>query len=87
MELETEYQTFLRELPTLLRNEGKFVLIRGREVCDTFDTFEAGLKAGYERFGFRGGFMVKEIRAEEEIVDILTPFPVDDDDDEPACPN
>ena len=83
MELQTEYETYLRVLPELLRNEGKFVLIRGCEVCETFDTFEEGLRAGYERFGANGGFMVKEIRAEEEPEEIITPFFEDDVD--PTC--
>lgn len=83
MLLETEYQTFLRELPRLLSQEGRFVLIRGREIVGTFETFDDGLHAGHERFGANGGFMVKEIRAEEESADILTPFFEDDVD--PSC--
>ena len=81
--LEVEYQTYLRELPGLLDREGKFVLIRGCDIVGTFDTREAGLRTGYERFGTDGGFMVKEIRAEEEPADILTPF--FDDDVDPSC--
>ena len=85
MALEVEYETYLRELPHLLAQEGRHVLIHGSEVIGTYDTFEQGLTAGHERFGSNGGFMVKEICAEEEPVDILTPFPVEDDDDGAAC--
>lgn len=82
MALEVEYQTFLREIPRLLAEEGKYVLIRGNELFGTFDTFEQGLRAGYERFGL-DGFMLQEIRSELEVVDILTPF--FDEDVDPSC--
>lgn len=81
MALEVEYETYLRELPHLLAEEGKYVLIRGNELFGTFDTFEQGLHAGYERFGL-DGFMLQEIRPAEYAVDIVTPFFDDDDEDE-----
>lgn len=61
--LDTEMDTFRRELPKLLAdpaNRGKFALIHGDAVADIYPSFEAGLAAGYDRFGL-DPFMVKEI--------------------------
>jgi hypothetical protein len=66
--LETEMDTFRRELPGLLAhpaNRGRFVLIRGELVAGLFSTFEAGLEAGYNRFGL-GPFLVKEVTDREK---------------------
>lgn len=65
--LQTELGTFRRELPTLLAdptNRGKFALVRGTTVAGVFPTFEAGLAAGYDRFGFEP-FLVKEVTDHE----------------------
>lgn len=86
MALEVEYETYLHELPQLLAEEGKFVLIRGRELFGTFDTFESGLRAGYERFGLTG-FMLQEIRPADDADDILTPLFDEDQDNRPSCPD
>lgn len=52
MALETELATFEARLPDLLAaHEGKWVAILGSEVLAPFETWEAALTAGYERFG------------------------------------
>jgi hypothetical protein len=66
--LETEMGTFRRELPGLLAdpaNRGRFVLIQGGLVAGLFPTFDAGLEAGYDRFGLEP-FMVKEVTDREK---------------------
>lgn len=67
MALEKELETYTRELPTLLSQEGKFVLIEDDKVVDVFGTYEDALKEGYELFGLNTPFLVKQIRAVEEI--------------------
>lgn len=66
--LEQELGTFRRELPRLLAdptNRGKYALVRGEQVAGVFPTFDDGLAAGYDRFGF-DPFMVKEIVEHEQ---------------------
>jgi len=64
--LEKELETYTRELPRLLAEgkQGKYVLIRGEEVGGVFATRDAGLDAGYDRYGLRP-FLVKEITERE----------------------
>lgn len=66
MALEKEIQTYDRELPSLLDNMGKFVLIHGDDVVDIFVAYEDALKAGYERFKLEP-FLVKRIESPETI--------------------
>jgi hypothetical protein len=66
--LDKELGTFRRELPALLAdptNRGLFALVHGDEVAGLYPTFEAGLSAGYDRFGL-DRFMVKEVTDHEE---------------------
>jgi hypothetical protein len=67
MALEKELETYKRELPSLLKDEGKFVLIRDDEVEGSYDTYEDALKIGYGKFGLKD-FMVKKIQANERPV-------------------
>lgn len=66
MALEKELETYKRELPNLLANEGKFALIKGDKVIDFFTSYEDALKAGYKLAGLEP-FMVKKIQAIEEV--------------------
>ena len=66
MALEKEMETYQRELPNLLSQEGKFVLIQGGNVIEVFDTYEDALKAGYKQAGL-SPFMVKQIQATEQV--------------------
>jgi len=69
MDLEQEMQTYTREVEKLLANdgEGKFVLIQGDHVIDTFSSYEDALKAGYKEFGVEKRFLVKQILGAEHI--------------------
>jgi hypothetical protein len=74
MALEREMETYRRELPGLLaRGEGKMVLIFGDQVEGVFETRDDALRAGYDRFGLVP-LLVKEVRANEEPVVMVTPF-------------
>jgi hypothetical protein len=64
--LHEEIDTYIRHLPELLRNQGKFVLIKGTEVAGTFDSYQDALTAGYQRFKL-ASFLVKQIVAVERI--------------------
>jgi hypothetical protein len=65
MALETELATYRAKLEELKAHAGKFVLIRGTEVIDTFSAYDDALKAGYARFGL-DPFLVKRIEAVEQ---------------------
>ncbi len=66
MPLEQELATFEAMKADLLRNHpGKFVLIRGTDFIDAFDTPETAYQEGVKRFG-RESFLVKAVAALEE---------------------
>lgn len=64
MALETEFDTYGRELPKLLEDgeAGRFAVIQGDKVFSTWDTYRDALQYGYERFGDQP-FMVQQIDA------------------------
>lgn len=64
--LEQEIATYYRHLPELLAQQGKHVLIKGKEVAGTFDSYQDALTAGYQRFKL-DGFLVKQIIAAERV--------------------
>jgi hypothetical protein len=64
MPLEKELATYERELPRLLAEEGKFVLIHGEDVADTWGTYEDAIQAAYSKFGLEP-FLVKRIERSE----------------------
>ena len=64
--LELEIQTYNAKLPELVANVGKYVLIHGSDIIDTFDAYADALKAGYTAFGDTP-FMVKKIAPAEQI--------------------
>ncbi len=66
MPLERELETYKRELPNLLAEQGKYVLIIGEEVVGTFAAYEDALQKGYEQAGLKP-FLVKQIDATEQI--------------------
>src|SRR4051794_25304798 len=63
MPLERELATYLRERPGWVaeRLVGQWVVIHWEEVIGFFATLQAGLDAGYERFGPHELFMVRQI--------------------------
>lgn len=66
MALEKELATYHAKLPEFKGNEGKFVLIHGTEVIDTFTSYEDAIKEGYSRFKLEP-FLVKQIQAIEQV--------------------
>jgi hypothetical protein len=64
--LETELQAYKDKLPTLLGQVGKFALVKGDEIIGVFDSYEAALKIGYEKFKLEP-FLVKRIAPAENI--------------------
>jgi hypothetical protein len=50
MALEKELQTYKNKLPELKKDEGKFVLIHGDDVVDTYSSYDGAIKEGYKRF-------------------------------------
>lgn len=59
--LKKELQTYEAKKSELIgKSKGKFVLIKGEQVVDVFDTEFDAIRQGYERFG-NVPFLVKEI--------------------------
>jgi len=79
MTLERELETYRREFPRLLRDEGKFVLVHGDEVAGVYDTEDEAVEAGDDRFGLEP-FLVKQVSRSEE----ARPVPYDLT---PPCPS
>ncbi|MCX5973336.1 MAG: hypothetical protein NTU59_01425 [Coprothermobacterota bacterium] len=66
MELQQELDYFKSIKEDLLkRYEDKFALIKGRELVNTFTTWEEAFNAGIERFG-NVPFLIKPIQEEDE---------------------
>ncbi|MGB7209050.1 MAG: hypothetical protein WBD27_10355 [Pyrinomonadaceae bacterium] len=66
MPLEEELATFYRELPNLVKDAGKYVLINDSKVVGTFTSYEDALQVGYKTFGLET-FLVKQIQAVEQV--------------------
>ena len=67
MPLEKELETYKRELPKLLADEGKFVLIQDERVYGTWGTYEDAIQEGYRLFQLRP-FLVKRISPTEPVL-------------------
>jgi hypothetical protein len=66
MALEKELETYQNKLEELKAHEGKFVLIQGDRVVDTYSSYEDAMKEGYAQFGLHTPFLVKQIQAIEQ---------------------
>jgi hypothetical protein len=78
MALEKELETYKNKLPELKDSEGKFVLIHGSELVNTYTSYEDAIKDGYARFKLEP-FLVKQIHAIEQVQFIsrlIVPSPV-----------
>lgn len=64
--LKTELATYRRLLPTLLADEGKYVLVIGEELAGVFGTYEDALNEGYKR-AHLDPFLVKKISGTEAV--------------------
>lgn len=65
MALEKEIETYKNKLSELKEKEGKFVLIHGNDVVDTYTSYEDAIKAGYDKFKLEP-FLVRQIHAVEQ---------------------
>lgn len=75
MALEREMEIYRCELPRLLADEGKFVLIYGTEVLGIFEDEGDAVEAGYRRVGFATPFLIKQIRQKEPVYVVPSVFP------------
>ena len=67
MKLKEEYEAYkARKDELLVKHEGKFVLIKGKELIDVFSSYDDALKEGVKKFG-NVPFLVKRIQNEEEV--------------------
>lgn len=67
MPLEKELKTYEQNKPSLLaKSAGKFVLIKGDQIIETFSSYADALSAGYKQFSDQE-FLVKEIKEIETI--------------------
>lgn len=66
MALEKEIATYNARLAELIQHEGKYVLIHGEEVVDTYTSYEDAVKAGYNLFKLEP-FLVKRIETVEQV--------------------
>jgi hypothetical protein len=73
MALEKELATYQANLQVLKQHEGKFVLIHGDQVIDTFTSYDDALKEGYKQFGLKP-FLVKQILTIEPIFAFTRPI-------------
>ena len=66
--LDDELEYFESVLPNLLKDHrGEYALVHNKSVHAFFDTWEAAVEAGYERFG-RVPFLARLVSAEPEVV-------------------
>ena len=66
MSLERERSTYREHFPELALHEGRFVLIHGNEIVDTFSSYADALRQGYRQFGLEP-FLVKQIQLVEQV--------------------
>lgn len=66
MALERELATYARHLEGLKEHTGKFVLIHGDDVVETFVSYEDAIKAGYAQFKLEP-FLVNQIETDEMV--------------------
>lgn len=59
-DLQTEFQTYCRELPAMLAgHNGQYVVIKGSEAKDFFPTYEDALTWAFDHFGLGRVFVRK----------------------------
>jgi hypothetical protein len=66
--LNKELETFEQNKREWLRsNPGQFVVIAATTVAGFFPDYESAFKAGIEKFGVAGTFLVKQVWAEQPV--------------------
>jgi hypothetical protein len=75
--IATDLNAFFREVPRLVAEgeEGRYALIDSGKLLSTWDSYAGALKAGYEKFGADGRFIVQKIdrRLYERFMILLDP--------------
>ena len=66
----TEKKAYENMLPELLKEEGKFALVKGENVVGVYESYEDALKVGYDKFGLES-FFIKRIQQIEKPIYIL----------------
>lgn len=66
MLLEAELKTYYAHLDELLVDEGRYVLIRGETILDTYDTYRDAIQVGYDKCRL-DPFLVKKIQAVDQV--------------------
>lgn len=64
--LEKELLAYKQKLPSLLAQQGKYVLIHNEDVIGIYDSYEDALKFGYTQFKL-DPFLVKQIAPAERV--------------------
>lgn len=64
--LKEEVEVYNAKKDELLKEEGKFVLIKGHDVVDVFANYEDALKEGLKRFG-NIPFLIHQIQKIESV--------------------
>ncbi|HEY5048226.1 MAG TPA: hypothetical protein VII49_09420 [Rhizomicrobium sp.] len=64
--LELELATYKRLLPSLLKDEGKYAVIKGEALIGIFDSYSDALAEGYKVAKLKP-FLVKKIAATETV--------------------
>jgi hypothetical protein len=66
-DLSTELNTYRTKLPTLLGQQGKFVLIKGDAIDGVYNTYAEAMTAGYSKHGLDKPFFVRKISPIEQV--------------------
>lgn len=70
-----EWNTYLREVGRLLAegNEGRHVLVKGERIVGLWDTHDAAMTAGYQRFPGQP-FLVHQVQERERVLRCVTVY-------------
>lgn len=79
-DLSKELSTYRLKLPTLIGQQGKFVLIKGENIDGVYNTYSEAMTAGYTKHGISSPFFVRKISPVEQVLffsrDLGTECPV-----------
>lgn len=64
--LKHELERYERELPQLLAQEGRYVVIHKDDPVEIVDTYDDALKVGYEKFSLEP-FLVRQISRVQQV--------------------
>jgi hypothetical protein len=67
MALEVELETYGRELPNLIAQEGKQIVICGERIVGCYDTLDQGIQEGLRVVGPFVPFFIHEVRQVEPV--------------------